>query len=126
METIIVSILDFFRILAFVALAIAVLLMIPLALFRKTRKLSGKGFIGAAFVCGAYLWLWSSAICYSWNIWSLVIGWFLLGFGVYPIALLASAIQGAWPLFVELLISGLIVFCFRFFGVYIYSLTEDY
>lgn len=76
---------------------VSALLLLPLALIPPTRMLSAIGFLFASFVFGAILWLWAMAYTYSaWGLLGLIIGLFLGGIGVVPIALVASLFHGDW------------------------------
>lgn len=84
---------------AWMALAIAVFVLGPLALFRRTRVAAGLGMWIGSWVIGLATWLLSSATAlaaYDWCV--LIIGWLLLGIGVVPIAIFAAFFSLGVPL----------------------------
>lgn len=73
------------------SLAICVAILSPLALFKKTRKWAGNGFLFISYVFGINGWC--LGVLLTWSIWgkvALFFGLFLAGVGVVPIALLAT------------------------------------
>jgi hypothetical protein len=71
-------------------LAISIIILLPLALFHKTRGWSGVGLYIASYIFGLSLWVWSFLLVYQfWGILGIVIGLILAGIGVVPIAFLA-------------------------------------
>jgi hypothetical protein len=80
-----------------IAVGVSLLLLVPLALIPPTRMLSAIGFLLASFVFGAILWLWTMAYTYSaWGLLGVIIGLFLGGIGVVPVALVAALFHGDW------------------------------
>lgn len=79
------------------AAGVAVLILLPLALIPPSRMLSAIGFLIVSFVFGAILWLWAMAYTYSaWGLFGLIIGLFLGGIGVVPVAMVAALFHGDW------------------------------
>ena len=92
-----------------ILLAIDILLLLPLSIFKRLRGLTGGGIFLSSFIFGLVSWLLGFILTYSiWGLWAVIIGIFFMGFGVVPIALLATAINGYWePFFTVLIITAL-------------------
>lgn len=89
------------------ALAISVVILAPLALIPRTRGYSAIGFIIASFALGAVLWLWGMAYTYSaWGMLGVIVGLFLLGVGVLPVAMLAALFDGDWGNLTMFIVTG--------------------
>ena len=99
------------------ALAVSVLALAPLAAFRETRGHAGLGFFIVSYVFGTTLWVWSLLLTYVlWGGAALLIGLFLGGVGVLPIALLATAFKGMWSMFGQLILVLVATYATRAFG----------
>ena len=110
-----------------VAIAVSVFILLPLAAFKRTRGFSGAGLVIASYVFGATLWVWSLLLTYIlWGAFALLIGLFIAGVGVLPIAMLATAFNGSWSICGQLILLTAITFATRGFGVYLVSKAEDY
>ena len=71
---------------SWIALAIAVLILLPLAIWRKTRPAAGVGLVIVSYVFGATTWFLGAAITFgSFGWFGLILGLFLLGLGVVPL-----------------------------------------
>lgn len=109
-----------------IALLVIILVLLPLAIFRRTRAFAGGGIYIASFVFGLTLWVWSLLTSYTlWGIGGVVVGLFLAGVGVVPIAILASLFHGLWSMVGELLLVTAITFGTRFFGIYLMTKAEE-
>ena len=108
-----------------VALFVAIPVLLPLAIFRRTRAFAGGGIYIASFVFGLTLWVWSLLTSYTlWGTGGVVVGLFFAGVGVVPIAILASLFHGLWSMVGELLLVTAITFGTRFFGIYLMTKSE--
>lgn len=107
-------------------IAIVVLLLLPLALFRKTRGFSGLGIIIASYVFGLTLWVWGLLLTYYlWGAIAVFIGLFLMGIGVVPIAMLATLFKGMWSTLGELVLLTVLTFGARFGGAFLIAKSES-
>jgi hypothetical protein len=98
-------------------LAADILIFLPLAIFRTTRKLAGDGLYVSSYAFGVTLWIWAFLLAYTiWGALAVIIGLFLVGVGVVPIAMLATAFAGQWQNFGILLSLLLLTFGIRFLG----------
>jgi len=109
-----------------IAIIVCIVILLPLALFRKTRGLSGVGIYFASFIFGASLWVWSFLITYTlWGATALFIGLFLAGVGIIPIAMLATIFSGEWSIFGQLVLLLVFTFGSRMLGLYLNEKTEE-
>ncbi len=80
-----------------IVIAIDLCILLPLAVFRKTRLLSSDGLYISSYAYGVTLWIWAFLLTYTiWGALAVIIGLFIVGVGVVPIAMLATAIKGQW------------------------------
>jgi hypothetical protein len=101
-------------------LAVSVLLLLPLSFFRGTRHFACFALLIASWVLAAVVWLWSLILTYSiWGWLGVIIGIFLAGVGVVPVALVATLIKGFWSLFWELSFMVAFIFGMRAYSVYL-------
>lgn len=108
------------------ALAILIFVLLPLAVFHKTRAFAGNGIMIASWVFGITLWVWGLLLTYHlWGAVAVFIGLFLLGVGVVPIAMLATLFKGMWPALGELVLLTILTFGTRFAGAYVITKTEN-
>jgi len=109
------------------AMGVSVLALLPLAAFKETRGHSGVGFFIVSYVFGATLWVWSLLLTYVlWGIGAVVVGLFIMGVGVLPIALLATGFKGMWSMFGQLILMTIATFATRVFGVWLIHKAEQY
>jgi len=107
-------------------LLIALVVLLPLALFRKTRAFAGSGIYTASFVFGITLWVWGFLLTYTlWGHTAVFIGLFMAGVGVVPIAMLATLFKGWWSMCGELILLTVITFGARAFGIYLVAKSES-
>jgi hypothetical protein len=80
-----------------IALAITLLILLPLALFRATRKVACMGLYIASFVFGFVTWVLGFATTYFyWGGIGVVVGIVLGVVGLVPIGILACLFKGDW------------------------------
>ncbi len=105
---------------------VCVLILVPLALFKRTREWAGLGFYIGSFVFGISMWVWCSIITLVLaGIGYLVAGILFAGIGVVPIAFFALLFNGEWSVLLQLIVLVVIVFGFRMLGVYLGSKAES-
>jgi hypothetical protein len=74
-----------------------------LSCWGKTRELAATISLISSFCFGVFVWMWALLITLSsWGIWAVLLGLMMFGFGVVPMALLASLLQKDWSIFVQL------------------------
>ena len=103
-----------------IALFLAVVVLGPMVLIRRTREAAGVGMVIASWVLGVGLWLWSALVVFAfWGVVGLVVGLLIAGVGVLPLAAIASLLHGSWPILIQLILYTAVVFGLRILGVWI-------
>lgn len=88
---------------------LTIFVLLPIALFRKTRGISGRGLLVSAGVNGLTLLIVSGTILFqNWGETALAAGLFLGIVGVVPLAVLSLLTEGNWTVLGKM--SGLIAF----------------
>ena len=96
---------------SWLAFAIAVVILLPLAIWRKTRPTAGAGLLVVSYVFGATTWFLGAAVTFgSFGWFGLILGLFILGLGVVPLGIIGAffslGINGlGWSLCVMLVIT---------------------
>ena len=107
-------------------LALFIVVLLPLALIKKIRGISGGAMISFSYIFGLTLWMWSFLITFAlWGTLALIIGFFLMGIGFIPMALLATALKGMWSTFGQLFILLAMFFGSASLGSYFLQKHED-
>jgi hypothetical protein len=102
------------------ALAVDLVLLLPLSMFRRLRAFTGAGMFLSSFLFGLITWLSGFVITYMlWGIWAVIIGVVFIGVGVVPMALLATLLKGLWGGFLPLLVLVVLTFGLRGGGLLI-------
>jgi hypothetical protein len=105
---------------SFIAFVVLIVVILPLSAIRATR-----GFAAVAILCISYLFgatVWMEGLLTTLNIWgvsAVVIGLFLGGVGVVPIAMLATLFHGQWSHLGELIVLVILTFGSRFFALWL-------
>lgn len=98
----------------------------PLAFFKATRHVPGYGLLYWSYFAGATLWLASLLVTLAlWGMFAVIIGLLIMGIGIFPVALLASAFSGEWQCFGNLLVSFVFMLAARFGGAYLVSKSSQ-
>jgi hypothetical protein len=85
------SIYTFLQPFSSMALAIAILVFLPLAAWRKTRGSAGLGLLIVSYIFGATTWFLGAAVTFgSFGWFGLFIGLFVLGIGVVPLGIIGA------------------------------------
>jgi hypothetical protein len=109
-----------------ILLIAVVVVLLPLAIFRRTRPYAGIGIYFSSWVFGLTLFVWSLLITYSlWGVGGIVAGLLLMGFGIVPIAILACMFHGLWSIIGQLLLLLAISLGSRFFGIFLMMRSAD-
>ena len=78
-------------------LAIDILIILPLGIFKRTKGIASVGLSVSSYVFGLTLWLWGLLLTYSlWGAFAVYVGLFIAGIGVIPLSILATALKGQW------------------------------
>jgi hypothetical protein len=108
-----------------IALAVIVFVLLPLAIFRRTRGFSGIGIFIASYVFGATLWVWSLLITYTlWGGLAVFIGLIMAGIGIVPLAIFATLFKGMWSILGQIVLLLIFTLGARFFGIFLISKSE--
>lgn len=103
-----------------VLIAIDLLILLPLSIFRPLRGFTGTVIFVSSFVFGLLTWLLGFICTYIlWGSWAVVAGILIFGGAVVPFALLATLFKGMWELFFTLLVLLVVTFGSRIGGIYI-------
>ena len=105
------KLLPWFFVLTWVAFAIVVFVLLPLAIPKATRGFSSVALFVAPYVFGATLWMDGLLLTLAiWGVCAVFIGSFLAGIGVVPIAMLATLLKGMWGPVIELILLTIMTF----------------
>ena len=109
--------LPYFLGLARITFAVVVAILLPMTVFHRTQRFAARGLINAAALFGITLWVWGLVLTDNlWGSGAVLIGIFLLGVGVVPMAMLATLMAQMWPTFGQLLLLALLAYGTRRFG----------
>lgn len=121
-----VKILPWLSLIIWPVLAIDILIILPLGIFKKTKEVSAIGLVVSSWVYGLTLWFWALLLTYSiWGAVAVFIGLFILGVGVVPIAMLATVIEGQWSILGQLMFLLFLIFGSRALGYYFAHRAEE-
>jgi len=103
---------------AWMALGFCVAILLPLSIFRKLRKHTGKAIYQASFLIGLTTWFLGATITLAtWGWLALTIGLFLFGLGVVPLGILAAFITlKNSAMGFSLIVMSLVTYGFRLLG----------
>jgi len=102
------------------------IVIIPISFFRKAKNLSGTIISYTSYIFGLQLWLSGLFLTLQiWGIWAVIIGLFLMGIGVVPIAVIATLFHGMWWELAQLLLSIVLVFGSRILGVHLLEKSKQ-
>ena len=108
-----------------ISILVVIIILLPMCLFRKTRGLGGLGCFYASYVFGLELWAYSCLFVVStWGYVALIIGLFLAGVGVVPVAMLSALFHGEWTSLLELILSVVLTFGTRAFAFWMLAKAD--
>lgn len=109
----------------FIGFLLLVVIGSPLAIFRKTRFVTGQGWFYWSYVVGLMVWLSCLiATLQLWGVMAAIIGIVFCGVGVFVTGLLAAAFHGEWSFFWQSLLMLVIVFASRLLGIWLMMKSE--
>jgi hypothetical protein len=104
--------------------AIDILILLPLSIFRSLRGFTGAVIFISSFIFATVTWLLGFILTYAlWGFWAVVIGILLFGGTVVPFAMLATVFEGMWEPFCTLLVLLIVTFGSRVVGASIAEST---
>ena len=93
------------------AIVICIVILAPLAVFRRARIVSAFGFFTSSYLFGTCLWMMGLLSAYFyWGPKSIIIGMCLFGVGVVPVAILASFFNSDWSA-IAMMLTGVALTC---------------
>lgn len=111
---------------SWIVIAINLLILLPLGLFKKTGIVGGMGIYISSYVFGLTLWFLGLLLTYfTWGFFGILIGLVLGGVGVVPVAMLATLLNGEFFSLVVLVILTILTFGTRALGIYLASRAEE-
>lgn len=94
--------------------------VLPLSVIRRCRGVAAISSLVASYVFGVTLWMWALLLTLAlWGTWAVVVGLFLMGVGVVPIAMLATLFKGMWSILGQLVVLTVLTFGTRFYALWI-------
>lgn len=105
---------------AWVALALVVFVLVPLAVWSRTRAAAGIGLFIASYVFGATTWFLGAGVSFaSFGWFGLVVGLMIMGIGVVPIGIAGAYFSlNSGEMALSLLVMACITFGTRLLGAY--------
>lgn len=108
------------------AVAISLFILAPLALIPPARAAAAIGFVVASYVFGAIMWIWGITYTYVvWGFFGVIIGLVIMGVGVVPIAMLASLLHADWMTLVGFVISAVLTFGLRALALWLAKKVDE-
>ena len=112
--------LPWFVLASFLALGFLLLVLLPLAAFRRSRAFASIAMLVVSYVFGATVWMEGLLLTMAlWGTFAVIIGLFFMGVGVVPIAMLATLFKGMWARLAELVVLTVLTFGTRFLAVWV-------
>src|SRR5580704_10059585 len=107
-------------------LVICVLVLVPMSIFRRSRKLAALGLYSASYVFGVGAWIYALTVAFNiWGMWAVTIGIALAGIGVVPVAMLAAFFHSEWFAFWSIVVWIGLMIGTRSLSVWIASKTPN-
>jgi hypothetical protein len=95
------------------------LILLPLSLLKKTRGFGLASIMFLSYVFGLTLWMEGLLLTLAiWGVTAVIIGLFLGGIGVVPIAMVACLFHGRWMQLIELVILAVLTFGSRAYALW--------
>jgi hypothetical protein len=109
--------LPYFVLAAQIAFGAMVTVLLPMSAFRQTQRMAAKGLVYASSIFGVTLWVWGLLLTYNlWGGGAVLVGLFLFGVGVVPMAMLATAFAAMWSTLGQLLLLMVLAYGTRHFS----------
>ena len=99
---------------------ICILILLPLAIFKKTRIVSFYGIFISSYIFGISLWVFSFLTTYYyWGLIGVILGLFIMGVGVLPFAFIASLFYSDWSSLANIVFMIILTFGSRLFSLHL-------
>lgn len=103
-----------------------ILVVLPLSIFKKCRPVCAIIFVYWSYLCGLCLWMFSLLVTIElWGYVAAIIGLFMAGIGVFPIAIIACMFKGEWSLLFQLILQFAFLIAARIYGLYLAGKAEE-
>src|SRR6266516_592455 len=103
-----------------IAFWVCLVVLLPLALFRVTRKASFFGIFGASFIFGLCTWILGFLTTYFfWGGFGIFVGLVLGIVGIVPVGILASLFHADWTSAIFLTIGLMLTYVARSFSIWL-------
>lgn len=107
-------------------LVVDILLVLPLAIFKKTKGFSAIGLMVSSYVYGLTLWFWTLLLTYYlWGTVAVFVGLFMAGVGVVPMAMVATAFNGEWAITGQITLLLLFTYGSRILGFHLAERADE-
>ena len=107
-------------VLGWIVVAIDILILLPLSLFKGLRGFTGTAIFISSFLFGLVTWLLGFILTYAiWGLWAVIAGVLFFGGAVVPFALLATLFNGMWEPFFTVIVLVALTFGARTIGILI-------
>lgn len=107
-------------VIGWIVVAIDILILLPLSLFKGLRGFTGTAIFISSFLFGLVTWLLGFILTYAiWGLWAVIAGVLFFGGAVVPFALLATLFNGMWEPFFTVIILVALTFGARIIGILI-------
>jgi hypothetical protein len=117
--------LPWFSLASALALAFVLLVALPLSVFKACRRFASVAALISSYMFGATLWMWGLLLTLKlWGWWAVILGLFMAGVGVVPIAMLATLFKGMYSVFGQLILLTVLTFGVRSYALWIVSDAE--
>ena len=102
------------------AFLLAVVVILPMAIFKSTRAFAGASLFAASYLIGLTAWFLGAGISFaSYGWWGLIIGLIILGFGVVPVGIVGAYFElGQTEIAVSLIVMTAITYGARLLAAY--------
>jgi hypothetical protein len=112
-------VIEFLMLLVVTAIMLCIFILLPLAIFRKTRTVSAVGFAFSSYLFGMTTWIlgFLTTLQY-WGGLGVVIGLFLGIIGIVPLGIIASAFHSDWWSVLGLIIGLFVTYGSRALGLW--------
>ena len=109
-----------------VLLILTFLILIPLMVVKTTRPYSGLVLYQLTYLFGGIAWFYSAHYClYFIGLFWLIVGLFIAGVGVVPVAVIGSIIKGHWEFLLFVVVQLVATFGCRALPAYAVTTSED-
>lgn len=119
-------VIDWLITISWIVLAVDLFILVPLSLSRRFGMYGGIGIFFSSNIFGLTLWFLGLLLTYStWGFLGVIIGLFLGGVGVIPVAMLAMLVNGEFSAFFGLLLLVALTIGSKILGAYLASRAEE-